>query len=394
MNNGIRAIQLDLDTLVDDDGHYDRGDLEDHIVSNVVEIGANTVYLQSFIETDGSNGNGYKQKAYTLFFKTPPSLGARTADGTLMSDAISIIKRHVPQCKVLAWAPTLNCAWLTEKHPGNEIRTAPQAWNEGNRGWYCRATPFSKITHDLLVSMYRALGQVSSQLDGILFQDDMYMTNWEDVSRPGKALLRQLYHLDVRNNNALYEFLDADDNPQNIEWQHYKTRCLNELSKALFVAFRDGYQSAFPEQYKRRQADSNARLLCARDLYASTIEAADTESGEWYAQDLNLSLDLYDQVVVMTYYNEAKIENANLGEGVQWVRGTAAGAVDVANRDGMMRSDKLVMKLQSVRWEDDSAPISKKMLLAQARALKAEGIRNIAFYPALEGDAKFDLNTI
>lgn len=397
MNNNIRAIQLDLDTLADDNGYYDRDELEDHIVDTVVNSGANTVYLQSFIETVVPDDEEYNKKAGALFFKTPRDVKANIADEHLLGDAIRLIKQHQPECKVLAWAPTLNCAWLTEKHRDNEILTASQE----ERVWYCRATPFSKITHDVLTHMYYALGQVSSRLDGILFQDDLLMSNWEDTSRAGKALLRKLYQLDTDDEETLFDFLDDDDNPQNIEWQQYKTHCLNELSKALFQAFARGYRETFPEKYARRQSQKSTQLICARDLYALTIPSADSKSGEWYAQNLDLSLDLYDQVVIMAYYNEEfgyskGDEKIATPRGRQWIHHLAQGAIDVANRDGLIRSNKLVMKLQSVIWipGQDETYIDKNVLLAQARELKKAGIDNIGFYPALEDEAAFNIQTI
>ena len=396
MNNNIRAVQLDLDILADDEGVYDRGDLEDHIVDRVVRTRANTVYIQSFIESEVPAEEEYKKNAYALFFNTPRSVKAKVADGRLMADAIRIIKRRVPGCKVLAWAPTLNCAWLTEGHPDNELQAAPDA----ERVWYHRGTPFSQLTHDVLVDMYFALGQSTADLDGVLFQDDMIMSNWEDVSPAGKAILKKLYNLNVDNEDALFDFLDDDDNPKNIEWQRYKTRCLNELSKTLFNAYRDGYKQAFPDQFKQRQSQIGTRLLCARDLYAATIFAADSKSGEWYAQDLDVSLDLYDQVVVMTYYNEEfgyrrGDERIATNKSRRWLNGLAAKAVEVANRDGLIRSDKLIMKLQTVIWgQGDDIPIQHNALKIQARELTRAGIQNLAFYPAMEEASSFNLSTL
>ena len=397
MNTSIRAIQLDLDTLSYVNGRYDRHELEQHIMRQVVDINANTVYLQSFIEDRVDNDDEYNKKTHALFFTPPASVEAHVADGSLLADATHLIKRHLPHCTVLAWAPTLNCAWLTENEDDNQVMAPPQA----EPVWYCRATPFGQRTRNLLSDMYHALGAVSPQLDGVLFQDDMLLSNWEDVSPAGKALLKQHFSVDVDDDDALFEFLSNDDDPQNMHWKTLKTQALNDLSVTMFNAFRDGYRTAFPDAFASRQHTPSSRLLCARDLYAKTIDGADDRTGEWYSPSLDLSLDLYDQVVIMMYYNEEHgyVEGDEMSmtqHSHDWLSTLARRAVDIADQDGAERSNKLVMKLQSVIWNqgEEDLRIQRHVLKAQAHQLTHAGIEHLAFYPALETVSRIDLDTL
>ena len=386
-----RIIQLDLDIMCDN-GTYDHSALEHYITRCLKETGVTAVYVQVGSENFSTLGSDRDRTADALLFDPGPALDAKVLCPGIFNAAVSIIRGLLPSCRILAWAPTLYSAFLMKN---NSAVKATASSDEEDAVWYRRASPFSALTHTRLVAFYEALGRCSEALDGVMYQDDLLLSNWEDVSTDGLKALVVRYGLRDTSDDALTDFLNDDDNEQNQDWKRYKTAVLDTLSSEMFEAFKRGYQQAFPERFAERESKPETRLIWGRDYYDDAVLARDHVTGEWYGQNLDTALNLYDHVVIMAYYNMSRGGNPAVAGATRWLRKLAREAIAVANSEGRQRSGRLIFKLQSVLWRDGGdVAIPAATLKKQVRVLQAAGATGIGFYPALDKASLFDMSAL
>lgn len=396
MNVTNRVMQIDLDIMCYGDGDgYDYDDLKDYIHTRLEGSGANVIYVQVFSEDFASIASDRDRMADYLLFDPGHSLGANVMNAHIFTVAVKIIRELLPESRILVWAPSIYNAFLMS---GNTVVKATEQAEDENCVWYRRASPFNELTHSRLSTFFEALGQASDALDGVMFQDDLLLSNWEDVSDKGVECLVSRYGLTRTDDDTLHSLLDDDDDASNQDWRRYKTQALDDLSREMFAAFSRGYQSAFPERFAAREQNESTRLLCARDYYDAAVLYRDAVTGEWYAQNLDTALDLYDHVVVMSYFNMSENGDPASQAALAWLQNLAKTAIAIADSDGRQRSSKLVFKLQSVCWSyysnGDDYTIPAAVLQQQAQALISVGAKGIGFYPALQDEAHFDMSAL
>lgn len=392
MNVANRVMQIDLDVMCYGDGDgYDYDDLKDYIEARLKGSGANVVYVQVFSENFDNMASDRNRMADYLLFDPGHSLGANVMNAHIFKVGVQIIRELLPDSRILVWSPSIYNAFLMHD---NTVVKSTQASESENCLWYRRASPFDELTHTRLATFFEALGQSSEALDGVMLQDDLLLSNWEDVSDKGIKLLVDRYGLTDTSDDALDDFLSDDENEQNQDWRRYKARVLDEFSREMFEAFRRGYQQAFPERFAQREQSDSTRLLFARDYYDAAVLYRGAATGEWYAQDIDTALDLYDHVTVMSYFNMSVGGDPASDDALSWLRSLAETAIDIADSQGRQRSHKLIFKLQSVCWSGEGCTIPADVLRRQCQTLIEAGAQGIGFYPALQGDAHFDMATL
>ena len=324
----VSVVQLDIDALYDADKRQMQANL-DLALSRVMHTQANTVYLQAFADLEG-NGN-----VQNVYFKNSVA--------PVKVDVFSHVAQQFANrdLQVFAWIPTLSGQWLTKDHP-DEIITA---YDDKGKGWYTRATPFSPRVREQLKTMVRELAMYSP-ISGILFQDDLYMNDYEDFSVPAKTAFRNRFGMELTA-----EILQDPKIRQ--EWTKMKTNALTELTSELI--------------HEIRQYRPNAQS--ARNIYAEAV--LNPAAVEWFAQDFRQYLALYDYTVIMAYpYMEKQGDRT-----VAWLEQLAASVLkDKTN------AKKIVFKLQNYDWAKDQW-VSRAELSRQVRALRNKGAVHIGYYP-------------
>jgi poly-beta-1,6-N-acetyl-D-glucosamine N-deacetylase len=182
-------------------------------------------------------------------------------------------------------------------------------------------------------------------IDGVLFQDDGYLSDYEDFS----ASALESYEKITGNRGARYDALPDD---QKRRWTELKTDKLLELTDRLEASVRRWRPTA----------------AFARCLYARTI--LEPESEEWYAQDFRKSLERYDYVAVMAYPD---MEGASDAEA--WLRNLVAKAASFPR--GL---EKTVFKTQAYDWSRKRR-IDPGVLGKRIAVLRAAGAVNVGYYP-------------
>lgn len=324
----VRTVQIDLDALYDPN----RAQFDKNIslaIQTLRKTFANTVFLQAYSDTDG---DGNISEVYFANTVAP-----------VRADVFGHVSQRLTDAgfRVYAWMPTLAGQWMTDAHPDDKITASTP---EG-AGWYRRASPFSPRVRESLTRMFREMA-MSVPLEGILFQDDLYMTDYEDFSPAAQAQFRARFHRSPTQ--ALLNDPEIRD-----EWTRMKSQALNDLTRDLLAVVR---------QYR-------PDCRSARNIYAEAV--ADPAAFEWYAQDFQAYLRLYDFTVVMAYpYMERKGDQA-----IAWLQQVADAALkDPAN------APRVMFKLQSYDWSTRRW-IPRAELNRQVRALLDRGILNVGYYP-------------
>lgn len=343
---GIRAMQVDLDPVYDPD--MDRMDKNlGRLIDRLVAMGVNTVFLQAFADPEGT-GN-----IESVYFQN--SVLPVRAD--FFSHAVH--QMAIRSMTVYAWMPVLSIeipdSDLNEKLKVREYRDGKIV---PSTSWYRRLTPFSKETSELVGQLYEDLAS-HSQIHGILFQDDAYLTDYEDfhpdaINKYTEHFGREVITEDMKEDTVLPG-----------EWARYKTRVLIDFTDSL----------------KQRVRKYRPAALFARNLYGTVMENPDAE--RWFAQDYELFLENYDQVVVMAYPQMEEERSPS-----KWLLNISAVAKRMPHA-----LDKTVFKIQTYDWRKEEW-IDEGILLEELRDVLSSGGRHLAYYPDDYRDDRPALNKI
>ena len=343
----LRAVQVDLDLLVDPDSYEKTDENLGKLIDRLFEMKVNTVFLQAFADPKGT-GN-----IESVYF--PNRVLPVRAD--VFAWAAHQIK--IRDITVFAWMPTLSIV-LPDKDRNENLRV--HEFNDGEHvqstSWYKRLTPFSNEVAGLVNTLYEDLAS-RSQIDGILFQDDAYLTDYEDFH---PAAIRKYQE---RFSNDVIKAAIGEDNESARDWARFKTEALIDFTHSI----------------KKGVNKYRPNAVYARNLYAPLME--EPESELWFAQDYELFLGNYDHVVVMAYPQMEEVEDA-----AEWLQGLV-----VTARAYPRGLEKTVFKIQAYDWIKEEW-IKDRVLLEQMRDVLASGGRHLAYYPDNVWEDKPALNII
>lgn len=324
----VNAAQLDLDMIFDPKDATQTEHNLDLAIERFNSAKINTVFLQAFSDPNG-DGN-------------VPSVYFHTDKAPVKADLFSHVsnKLSVKGFTVFAWVPTLANQWHLAAHPDDAVIATPPA----NQGWYKRASPFSPRVRQAAAALVSDLAAYS-YIDGILFQDDLYLNDFEDFSPAAAAAFQRAFNTPLTSESARGEFATR--------WMKLKTAALDDVTADAI----------------RAAQQHHPNLLTARNLYPTLI--TQPESEEWFAQNFADYLSRYDYTVVMAYpYLEKQHKNP-----LRWLEElTQRGLTDRRN------ADKLVFKLQTYDW-NAKRWLSPQELWQQQRAIKGKGGIHFAYYP-------------
>ncbi len=326
--------QVDLDYL------YDKNDstvLENNIkklIERFKRDEVTDVFLQAFCDKEG---NGDINSVYFYTNNAP-------VEADIFAKATKLIQNE--GYKVHAWMPTLACQWLFAGDINNKV----VAYKKKYAGWYNRATPFSLDVKYKLAYLLLDLVKNSS-IDGILFQDDLYLNDYEDFSSYGKAAFKEKFKIDLTN--KIFSNQKLMDN-----WTDFKAKTINNLTISLM----------------KLVLLIKPQIKFYRNIYDACI--LEDYAKEYLAQDLNDFLAIYDGVLVMAYPYMVKASNPT-----KWID-------DILSKTFKMSKgnhEKVIMKFQTVIWDDDEdIPISSKIINSWIEKTKKQGFINYAMYPYQE----------
>ena len=333
-NRPQKVMHVDLDYIYDPDPEQQERNLG-LLLDRIKGMEVNAVYLQAFSDPDA---NGSADMVYFPNRHLP-----MRAD--LFNRVAWQIKTRTQVQRVYAWMPLL--AWeLPKSEPAAKELVETQQAKTGdhlNMG-YIRLSPFSKKARQTIKEVYEDLAK-STPFDGILFHDDVTLSDYEDASPKALAAYKkQGLPTDLAKMRADDDLLQ--------KWTAFKTRTLDDFAMELAEELRQ-YQPS---------------LVTARNLYAQV--ALNPYSENWYAQSLEQSLKRYDftAIMAMPYMEQAD-------DAPQFY-------ADIVNRikqypDGLK---KTVMELQAVNWRNGQ-PVTSEEMATTIQSLYQQGVMHVAYYP-------------
>lgn len=329
-----KAAHIDLDYMYDPDPAQQERNLGD-LLDRIRKLGVNTVYLQAFADPDANGAADY------VYF--PNRHVSMRAD--LFNRVAWQIATRTQVKRIYAWMPMM--AWqLPSSNPAVNDKVVTLQVDSGhlNMG-YPRLSPFSSKAQKVIKEIYEDLA-VSPRIDGILFHDDVTLSDYEDDSIFARAQYKK-WGLEpnvtkIRANREQFE-----------KWTNLKTDYLDNFAMQLAQILKDQHPG----------------LKTARNLYAQV--ALNEYAEEWYAQGLSESIDRYDYTAIMAmpYMEQAEDSQQFYDKIVERVKQEKCGL------------ERTVMELQTVNWRKNDEPVSSKELFETITHLYGKGVHHMAYYP-------------
>ncbi|MFA5216784.1 poly-beta-1,6-N-acetyl-D-glucosamine N-deacetylase PgaB [Sulfuricurvum sp.] len=329
-----KAAHVDMDYLYDADPIQQEKNIA-LLLERIKKLGVNTVYLQAFADPDA---NGAADYVYFPNRHIP-----------MRANLFNRVSWQIAKCtqvkRIYAWMPMI--AWqLPKNNPAAKdtvvtLQVDPTHLNMG----YPRLSPFSPKARKVIKEIYEDFAK-SAYIDGILFHDDVTLSDFEDDS--------VFAHKQYKKWGLAPSVTQIrTDRQQFQQWTKLKTH----------------YLDAFAMQLAQILRDEQPGLKTARNLYAQV--ALNNNSEEWYAQSLHESIKNYDYTAIMAmpYMEEAPDAQKFYDEIVKHVKEEQCGL------------ERTVIELQTVNWRKANEPISSQELDQTIRHLYTLGVHHIAYYP-------------
>ncbi len=313
----IRVAHVDLDYIYDDDSQQISRNLS-KLLDRIKKMRINTIYLQAFSDPDG-DGN-----ADSLYF--PNRNMPVRAD---LFNRIAWQLKTRARVNVYAWLPVLSFQtelpeewWVHESKNGKAVLS---------RNNYRRLSPFHLQARKFIAEIYQDLAKYT-HFSGILFHDDAFLTDFEDVSPAAMLKTRGM---------TKRQKLQA------------KIRVLTEFTGYLADRVR----------YFRPE------IKTARNMYANVV--MDPASTEWFAQSFDDFFKHYDYVALMAM---PYMENADNPR--QWL----STLIDKVAGQHPRALKKTVFELQAVDWRTQRK-IPEREISFQMDLLQQKNALNYGYYP-------------
>ncbi|MFQ6059591.1 MAG: poly-beta-1,6-N-acetyl-D-glucosamine N-deacetylase PgaB, partial [Anaerolineae bacterium] len=232
-------------------------------------------------------------------------------------------------------------------------------WESGeyitNANWYLRASPFRPEHVQYLRDLYQDLA--AYDIDGIMFQDDLYLAWNEDFSDYAKSAYQSRFGREL-DPLAMYDE-DGGPTPEGWEWAHWKAEQLVSLVSEVM----DAVHSVNPD------------VKCALDTYYESVLEPDNGL-VWFGQDVQLAVEQgCDYIAVMSYHRGiAEERGLTIDQAIQLLGAMTQEAM------GLAGVDAVVMKVQTEDFETGEVLPTWEIGDVMS-TLSDAGCRNIAYYP-------------
>jgi len=328
---------VDLDAIYDPDPAQQERNLS-HLLDRLQWLNVNTVYLQAFADPDA---NGSADAVYFPSRRLP-----MRAD--LFNRVAWQIRTRTQVRRLYAWFPALAFELPPGDPASRDVVTAEPVAPGETAGRvdmaYKRLSPFSPRARQAIREIYEDLAR-SANFDGLLFHDDLTLSDREDASPPA---------LETYRGWGLPGSVESIRRSDDLigRWTLFKINALDDFAMELAAIVRQ----------------EQPGLVVARNIYAQVVLNPRAEA--WYAQGLDSSLARYDftAIMAMPYMENAPDPGA-------FYRDLVA---EVKARRGMK---KVVFELQAVDWRHGAKPIPSDQLAETIRTLFDLGVQHVGYYP-------------
>ncbi|WP_414502028.1 poly-beta-1,6-N-acetyl-D-glucosamine N-deacetylase PgaB [Zymobacter sp. IVIA_5232.4 C2] len=338
----MRTVRVDLDYVYDPDPKQ-MDENVGRLIQRLADLRPSVVMLQAFSDP---KGDGLIKEVYF-----PNSQLPMRAD-LLNRVTVQIHTRMPERARVFVWMPVLT---FDLKGLPHVMEMTPEGKRRIDPHQYRRLTPFNSEVRARIKALYRDMAVSVPSIEGVAFHDDLVMSDYEDVSDAGLAAMRKAgFGDDVL---ALRK-----DHDRSMAWARYKGRFMNAFTKELM-----------DEVHSLRGTD----VKSARNIFIEPVLNPDSE--EWFAQNLDDTLDAYDYVMpmLMPYMEGVRDPKA--------IHDWMARAVERVRQhpNGLQ---KTIFELQAQDWRSDTDGhgdrwISSEVLGGWMKDLFSMGVVHLGYYP-------------
>lgn len=326
-----RVVHIDLDYIYDPSSQRTNDNLS-RLLDRIQSMKINTVFLQAFADPDG-DGN-----ADALYF--PNRSMPMRAD---LFNRVAWQLKTRAQVNVYAWMPVLafklNAPDTWKVHQWREDRA------QVSDNQYQRLSPYHPDVRRVIGEIYADLAKYSD-FEGLLFHDDAYLEENEDVNPYALKQVSQVLKLPED-----YEQIRSNEDFRT-RWMHGKSKMLTDFTNDL---------TTIVKIYR-------PEIKTARNLYA--LPVLNPKSQEWFAQSLPQFVQNYDYVAVMAM---PRMEQAEDPE--SWLLSLIQ---EVKKTPGAMK--KTIFELQTVDWSQNKK-IPSEEIVKQMNLLQQNGAIQFGYYP-------------
>lgn len=320
MYKELRGAQISITDLYDKNNPAATEENIDKLIKKLKKNRINTVFLQTY------DNNG-------VYFKTDHAPVIKNIYNTI---AGKLVRNDF---FVYAAMPTFSASWLMDPDEKNRVNTSENQ----NAEWYKRVSPFSEEAVKELELLYADFAK-QAIVNGILFQDDLYLNQYEDFSSHGKGAYYREFEEEL--DEGVFE-----NKAKLQKWQKWKCDYLIKVSQRLMKKVRIYRPFA----------------LSMRDLHGD-VAADEKKSGE-FAQDYSIFLKTYDVVVIVAYPYLTPDEELN-----------------VASEDWLdRRLDTIIKKTgknpKQIIFRVQTDDLDKNYLTSFKKYLEDYGVNHIIFFP-------------
>jgi poly-beta-1,6-N-acetyl-D-glucosamine N-deacetylase PgaB len=323
----MRIMHIDLDYVYDPDKTQQQQNIQ-ALIARIQQIQPNSIFLQAFADPDA---NGSADQVYFENRHIP------TRDH-LFTQVLAEIRQHTQVQQVYAWLPLI--AWEFPKQQQLQYVENSQKSTHG----YIRISPFDPKNMRLVAEIFSDFLQ-KNPVDGILYHDDITLSDYEDSSASAQKMYISWGFKDL-------SVLSKPNHPQQFEFAQHKT------------AYLDQFAAGISQILKKQQPN----LITARNMYAPVV--LNPKSEQWFSQSQISTLQHYDYnaIMAMPYMEESRNHR-------QFYLDLIA---QVKKYDPSL--DRTIFELQAVNWKNNRK-ISSQELTQTMQLLKQHGVKHFGYYP-------------
>ena len=323
----MRIMHIDIDYVYDEDKEQQRQNIQ-ALLKRINVVQPNTIFLQAFADPDA---NGSADQVYFKNRHIP-------LRDNLFPTLVSQIRSTTQVKHIYAWLPLM--AWEFPKR----YKLPYVSHSAGGKQGYIRVSPFDPQNLKYVSEIYLDFMQ-SNSVDGILYHDDITLSDYEDSSN----IAKKMYQSWGFNSDQL---LKQSKHPKPSQLAKFKTAYLDQFAQGISKII------------KQQQPN----MLTARNMYAPVV--LDPESENWFSQSMPSTYQYYDYnaIMAMPYMEEADDHQQFYLDLIQQSK----------KYDPTL--DRTIFELQAVNWINNQK-ISTQEITETIQFLKQHGVKHIGYYP-------------
>jgi biofilm PGA synthesis lipoprotein PgaB len=323
----MRIMHIDIDYVYDKDKKQQQENIQ-ALIERIQQIQPNTIFLQAFADPDA---NGSVDQVYFKNRHIP-------LRENLFPLLVKQIRSKTEVKHIYAWLPLM--AWEFPK----SYRIPYVSHSEGGKQGYIRVSPFDQQNLKYVAEIYLDFMK-SNSVDGVLYHDDITLSDYEDISAP------------ARKTYQAWGF-----NSEQVSKLH------NSPKQAPLAQHKTAYLDQFAEGISKILKQQQPNILTARNMYAPVV--LNPVSENWFSQSMPSTYQYYDYnaIMAMPYMEEADDHQQFY--------------LDLIHQSKKYdpKLDRTIFELQAVNWKNNQK-LSTQEIIETIQFLEKHGVKHIGYYP-------------